>query len=141
MYHGLLYNASGAVTEIPGPDVIRPQAKARSYPIVDRHSWIWVWMGEASAADETLIPPAVGLDDPNFILGSGQLDYAAEARLINDNLLDLSHLSYIHASSLPCERAMGQGAAESHPASARSEGGAAGHRAAWSAGSRLCAPC
>jgi vanillate O-demethylase monooxygenase subunit len=56
-------------------------------------------MGEANAADETLIPQAVGFDDPNFILGSGQLDYAAEARLINDNLLDFSHLTYVHANS------------------------------------------
>jgi phenylpropionate dioxygenase-like ring-hydroxylating dioxygenase large terminal subunit len=99
MYHGLLYEASGAVTEIPGQDVIPPQAKVRSYPVVDRHSWIWVWMGEVLTADETLIPPAVGFDDSNFILGSGQLDYAAEARLINDNLLDFSHLSYVHANS------------------------------------------
>jgi len=99
MYHGLLYDPSGTVTEIPGQDVIPPHAKVRPYPVVDRHSWIWVWMGEAGAADETLIPPAVGLDDPNFILGSGQLDYAAEARLINDNLLDFSHLSYVHANS------------------------------------------
>lgn len=99
MYHGLLYNTSGVVTEIPGQDVIPLQAKVRSYPVADRHSWIWIWMGEAHAANETLIPPAVGLDDPNFVLGSGQLDYAAEARLINDNLLDFSHLSYVHANS------------------------------------------
>jgi vanillate O-demethylase monooxygenase subunit len=99
MYHGLLYNASGAVTEIPGQDVIPPQAKVRAFPVVDRHSWIWIWMGDASGADETLIPRAVGFDDPNFILGHGQLDYAAEARLVNDNLLDFSHLSYVHANS------------------------------------------
>jgi phenylpropionate dioxygenase-like ring-hydroxylating dioxygenase large terminal subunit len=99
MYHGLVYDHSGAVIEIPGQDVIPPQAKVRSYPIVERHSWVWVWMGDAAAADETLIPPAVGLDDPDYILGHGQLDYAAEARLINDNLLDFSHLSYVHANS------------------------------------------
>jgi vanillate O-demethylase monooxygenase subunit len=99
MYHGLVYNMSGAVTEIPGQEVIPQQAIVRSFPVVEKHSWIWVWMGEATAADETLIPPAVGLDDPNFILGHGQLDYAAEARLINDNLLDFSHLSYVHANS------------------------------------------
>lgn len=99
MYHGLLYNAAGAVTEIPGQDVIPPQAKVRAYPVIDRHSWVWVWMGEVSAADERLIPPAVGFDDPNYLLGSGQLNYAAEARLINDNLLDFSHLSYVHTNS------------------------------------------
>lgn len=99
MYHGLVYNASGTVTEIPGQEVIPPHAKVRAFPVVERHSWIWTWMGEAAAADETLIPPAVGLDVPDFILGFGELDYAADARLINDNLLDFSHLSYVHANS------------------------------------------
>src|SRR5436309_892193 len=53
MYHGLLYNAAGIVTEIPGQDAIPPQAKVRPYPVIDRHSWIWVWLGDAGAADET----------------------------------------------------------------------------------------
>ena len=46
-----------------------------------------------------MIPPAVGLDHPDYILGHGHLDYEAEARLINDNLLDFSHLTFVHADS------------------------------------------
>ena len=99
MYHGLLFGPDGAVIEIPGQEIVPPRARVRSYPVVDRHSWLWVWMGDADAADPALIPPAVGLDHPDFVLGHGQLDYAAEARLINDNLLDFSHLSYVHANS------------------------------------------
>jgi phenylpropionate dioxygenase-like ring-hydroxylating dioxygenase large terminal subunit len=99
MYHGLLFSPEGRVVEIPGQDIIPPTARVRSYPAVDRHSWIWVWMGDPERADEALIPPAVGLEDPDYVLGHGQLDYAAEARLINDNLLDFSHLSYVHAES------------------------------------------
>jgi len=99
MYHGLLYDRDGAVVEIPGQDTIPARARVRSYPVTERHSWVWVWMGEAARADEALIPPAVGLDHPDYVLGHGQLDYAAEARLINDNLLDFSHLSYVHANS------------------------------------------
>jgi phenylpropionate dioxygenase-like ring-hydroxylating dioxygenase large terminal subunit len=99
MYHGLLYDRTGAVTEIPGQDLIPPHAKVRAYPVCEKHSWIWVWMGDTAACDEALIPPAVGYDNPNFILGHGQMDYAAEARLINDNLLDFSHLSYVHINS------------------------------------------
>jgi phenylpropionate dioxygenase-like ring-hydroxylating dioxygenase large terminal subunit len=99
MYHGLLYERTGAVCEIPGQDLIPPQAKVRAYPVVERHSWVWVWMGDVAACDAALIPPAVGYDDPNYILGHGQMDYAAEARLINDNLLDFSHLSYVHINS------------------------------------------
>jgi len=99
MYHGLLFDPDGKVVEIPGQDLIPPKARVRAYKVVDRHSWLWVWMGEPATADETLIPPAVGLDRPEYILGHGQLDYDAEARLINDNLLDFSHLTYVHAES------------------------------------------
>lgn len=99
MYHGLLFNSSGKVIEIPGQEIIPPRAQVRSYPVQVRHSWVWVWMGEPGAADATLIPPAVGYDNPDYVLGHGQLDYQAEARLINDNLLDFSHLSYVHANS------------------------------------------
>jgi phenylpropionate dioxygenase-like ring-hydroxylating dioxygenase large terminal subunit len=99
MYHGLLFNADGSVAEIPGQDMIPPGARVRSYPVVERHSWIWVWLGDPALADAALIPVAVGFDDPDYILGRGQLDYAAEARLIHDNLCDFSHLSYVHPAS------------------------------------------
>lgn len=99
MYHGLLFGPDGGVVEIPGQDLIPAKARVRSYPVVDRHDWIWVWMGDPALADEALIPPAVGTSDPDWILGHGQLDYAAEARLVCDNLLDFSHLTYVHAQS------------------------------------------
>ena len=99
MYHGLLYDPDGYVAEIPGQDLVPKNARVKSYPVADRHDWLWVWMGDPALADEALIPPAVGLSDPDYILGHGQLDYEAEARLINDNLLDFSHLSYVHANS------------------------------------------
>lgn len=99
MYHGLLFDTAGKVVEIPGQELIPAQARVKRYAVVDRHSWIWVWMGDAETADPALIPPAVGFDDPDYILGHGHLDYAAEARLINDNLLDFSHLTYVHANS------------------------------------------
>src|SRR5438270_3853141 len=99
MYHGLVFDTDGKVVEIPGQPQIPPNARVRAFPVIERHSWIWVWMGDAACADESLVPPAVGLDEPGWILGHGQLDYGAEARLINDNLLDFSHLPYVHANS------------------------------------------
>ena len=99
MYHGLLFDTDGKVVEIPGQTQIPQNARVRKFPVMERHSWIWIWMGDPTRADEGLIPPAVGLDEPEWILGRGQLDYAAEGRLINDNLLDFSHLPYVHANS------------------------------------------
>lgn len=110
MYHGLLFDAQGCVVEIPGQETIPTQARVRSYPAAERHGWVWVWMGDADRADEALIPPFVGLGHPDYIVGHAHLDYAAEARLISDNLLDFSHLSYVHAESF----ALGSDFAQTH---------------------------
>ena len=107
MYHGLLFDPDGKVVEIPGQDTIPPQARIRSYPVMEKHSWIWVWMGDPAKADETLIPPAVGFDNPDYILGRGYLDYDAEARLINDNLLDFTHLAFVHQKSFGVDESYG----------------------------------
>ena len=50
MYHGLLFSAEGRVVEIPGQEQIHPNARVRSYPVIERHSWVWVWMGDAGQA-------------------------------------------------------------------------------------------
>ncbi len=98
-YHGMKFNSAGKCVEIPGVDRIPAQVKVRAFPVVERHSWIWVWMGDPAKADPDLIPPAIGLDDPKWTLACGQLDYQANYQLINDNLTDFSHLSYVHAAS------------------------------------------
>lgn len=100
MYHGMLFDSEGTCIEVPGQPQAPPAAQVRTYPVAARHGWIWVWMGDPAGADAGLIPDCYGLDDPTWMLGSGQLDFAAEARLINDNLLDLSHVSFVHAASI-----------------------------------------
>ncbi len=99
MYHGMRFDRRGVCNDIPGQSLIPPKARVKTFPVVEKHSWIWVWMGEAAKADVALIPPAVGLDDPRYTLRCGQMDYQADYLLINDNLTDFSHLSYVHANS------------------------------------------
>jgi len=99
MYHGFKYAPSGRCIEIPGESTIPELARVRSYPVESRHSWIWVWIGEPAQADGALIPPAAGFDDKRWCLRHGHLDYAAPYELINDNLLDFSHLAYVHRNS------------------------------------------
>jgi vanillate O-demethylase monooxygenase subunit len=99
MYHGLKFNRQGTCVEIPGQAAIPRVARVRTYAVVEKHSWIWVWMGDAAAADADLIPPVVGLAEPNWMMRSGQLDYRANYQLLNDNLTDFTHLSYVHANS------------------------------------------
>jgi len=100
MYHGLKFAPDGRCIEIPGQAVIPPTAVVRTYPVAERGSWIWVWMGEAEQADPALIPASIAATDPDWRLQKGWLDYDANYQLINDNLLDLSHLSYAHENTL-----------------------------------------
>lgn len=99
MYHGLKFAPSGRCLEIPGQDLVPERAAVRSYPVINRHGWLWVWMGDAALADPKLIPAAIGPDDAEWVLRTGQLDYEANYQLINDNIADFVHLSYVHAQS------------------------------------------
>jgi phenylpropionate dioxygenase-like ring-hydroxylating dioxygenase large terminal subunit len=96
MYHGLKFEPSGRCIEIPGQEAIPERARVRRFPAADRHSWVWVWMGDAALADPALIPAAVGLDDPAWSLRHGRIDYQANHMLIHDNLCDFSHIAYVH---------------------------------------------
>jgi phenylpropionate dioxygenase-like ring-hydroxylating dioxygenase large terminal subunit len=100
MYHGLKFASDGRCTEIPGQKLIPQSAQVRRYPAELRGSWIWVWMGDAALADPATIPPSLALDDPGYHLQAGELRYTAHYLLIDDNLLDLSHLSFAHEKTL-----------------------------------------
>ena len=100
MYHGLKFAPSGRCVEIPGQSVIPPKAAVRSYPAVERDCWIWLWMGDPALADRALIPRALKHGDPDWHMQTGELRYDANYQLVNDNLLDLSHLSYVHENTL-----------------------------------------
>ena len=100
MYHGLKFAPDGRCIEIPGQKVIPQSACVRRYPVQVVGSWVWVWMGDAAKADPASIPLSLALDDPGYRLMAGHLDYAAHYLLIDDNLLDLSHLSFAHEKTL-----------------------------------------
>jgi vanillate O-demethylase monooxygenase subunit len=100
MYHGMLFDAAGKCIEIPSQDFIPPAARVRSFPVVERHRWIWVWMGDPARADAALIPDTHYLDSPQWRGTPGYMHYQANYLLIADNLLDFSHLAYVHEKTL-----------------------------------------
>ena len=100
MYHGLTLGPDGVCTGFPGGAAAPPGTAARTFPVVERWSWIWVWMGDPAKADPVHIPDAYGLDDPGWVMRSDALDYAADYQLLHDNLCDLSHLDFVHETTL-----------------------------------------
>ena len=99
-YHGFVYDRTGACVKIPGQSSIPAEAKIRSYPIVERHGCIFVWMGIPQKADDALIPKFETLRKPGYGVTKKHVRLETHYQLIIDNLLDLSHLAYLHASSV-----------------------------------------
>lgn len=98
-YHGILFNDEGKAIEIPGQPEIPEKACVRKYPAIEFGGWIWVWMGDPEQAEQSKLPPILGLDSNDWIMGSGQFDYDCNYELINNNLTDLGHLTWVHSAS------------------------------------------
>lgn len=99
-YHGLQFNAEGRCTHMPSQETINPSACVRSYPIVERHRFIWVWPGDPALADPALIPDLKWMTDAQWAGDGNMVEVKADYRLVLDNLMDLTHETYVHASSI-----------------------------------------
>jgi len=100
LYHGLRFAPDGACVEIPAQPRVPPQVRVRRFPVVERDRWVWIWMGEPARADPALIPATPWLNDPAWRYEPGYLHYPVEHLLIADNLLDFSHLPFVHPTTL-----------------------------------------
>ena len=99
-YHGLVFGPDGQCRHLPGAETPPAWAVVRSYPVIERQGWVLVWMGDADEADEASAPDfAVRRDDPDWLTVSGYTHARCGYRLVLDNLLDLSHLAYVHSST------------------------------------------
>lgn len=99
-YHGMRFDAQGRCTEVPGQANIPAAAHVRRFPLVSRHGFAWIWMGTPELADPTLIPDVHTNDDPHWAAARGYHHIQADYRLVNDNLLDLSHETYVHQHTI-----------------------------------------
>jgi vanillate O-demethylase monooxygenase subunit len=99
-YHGMRFGPGGKCTSVPGRNSIPAAANARRFPIVERWGIVWVWMGNPAFADETPLPDMYWLENDQWCSVHGYLKVEADYRLLNDNLLDLAHESFLHTTSI-----------------------------------------
>ena len=98
-YHGLLYARDGRCIEIPMQDKIPPHLRLRAYPLIERAPFVWAWFGASDGADESLLPHPPWLGATDWDMYIGYLPIAASYVHMHENLLDLSHLSYLHPNT------------------------------------------
>ncbi|MBR0565053.1 aromatic ring-hydroxylating dioxygenase subunit alpha [Azoarcus sp. L1K30] len=114
-YHGLEMGCDGKTVHMPGQRV-RGFPAIRTYPVVERHGFIWVWPGDPALADSSLIPELQWANNPEWAYGGGLYHIACDYRLMIDNLMDLTHETYVHSTSI------GQKEIDETPCTTRTEG-------------------
>jgi phenylpropionate dioxygenase-like ring-hydroxylating dioxygenase large terminal subunit len=98
-YHGMVFDRDGKCLAAPSHGKVPPRAQVRAYAAVERYGWIWAWMGDA-AADPAAMPDFSLLTAPGY-RAVGKTNYLkADYRLLTDNLMDLSHVGYVHQSTI-----------------------------------------
>jgi vanillate O-demethylase monooxygenase subunit len=99
-YHGLAFASDGRCVHIPGQRSVPAVAKVKTYPTSRRHGYVWIWMGAPESADSNLIPDVPWSRLEGWAAADGYTHFAADYRLLTDNLLDLSHETYLHDGTI-----------------------------------------
>ena len=98
-YHGLVMGDDGKTVEMPGQRV-RGFPCNKTFAAVERYGFIWVWPGDQALADPALIHHLEWAVSDQWAYGGGLFDIQCDYRLMIDNLMDLTHETYVHASSI-----------------------------------------
>jgi len=96
-YHGLVMGGDGRCVSMPGQRV-RPTI--RSYPAIERYGFMWIWPGDKSQADPAKLHPLPWAESGDWVYAGGLYHVACDYRLMIDNLMDLTHETYVHATSI-----------------------------------------
>jgi phenylpropionate dioxygenase-like ring-hydroxylating dioxygenase large terminal subunit len=99
-YHGFEFDASGACVRVPSQRIVPEGARVRRYPIVERHNLVWIWMGAPEAADAAKIVDFGWLASPAWRWKGTRYAVNASYELVIENLMDLTHITFVHASTI-----------------------------------------
>lgn len=94
-YHGARFGCDGVCIQVPSQPVVPPGARVRAFSVQQRGPLVWVWMGEAAPDIEP--PHPAWMDDAAWVASQQRLYLRASYVRLHENLLDLTHLSFLHA--------------------------------------------
>lgn len=98
-YHGLAMGCDGKTVSMPGQRV-RGFPPVRRFAVAERYGFVWVWPGDVSLADADSIPVPAWHGRSDWAVGGGRFHIRCDYRLLVDNLMDLTHETYVHANSI-----------------------------------------
>lgn len=98
-YHGLEMGCEGKPVAMPLQRV-QGFPCIKSYAVTEKYGFIWFWAGEKDQADLSLLPHLEWAESDEWAYGGGIYHINADYRLMIDNLMDLTHETYVHSTSI-----------------------------------------
>jgi vanillate O-demethylase monooxygenase subunit len=99
-YHGVMFDGAGKCVEMPGTAQKLDFMKAKTYPVVERYRFVWIWIGDADKADPALLPDLWPCERQGWAFEGGAYFIKANYKLMIDNLMDLTHETHVHPDSI-----------------------------------------
>lgn len=98
-YHGFQFGANGRCVRVPSMSSPAP-LRVETYPVREIGPLVWIYLGDRERIDQVPSPPAIDwMTDPAFAIRKGTMEIAANYLLLKENVLDLTHLGYVHGDS------------------------------------------
>jgi vanillate O-demethylase monooxygenase subunit len=97
-YHGLVFAPDGRCLRVPSQPFAPAACNIVAHPVVDDGTWVWIWPGDPARADLTLLPHTAVEGFRTAVRAYRRV--CGRYMLLHDNLLDLSHLEYLHAGGI-----------------------------------------
>ncbi|MDH5538991.1 MAG: aromatic ring-hydroxylating dioxygenase subunit alpha [Rhizobacter sp.] len=98
-YHGARYDCEGRCQQVPSQVQIPPGAMVRAFALHERGKLLWIWMGAPEQADLQRLPHQDFMDAGDWVSSTEHMHLKASYVRLHENLLDLTHLSFLHANS------------------------------------------
>lgn len=98
-YHGIEFNTQGDCVHVPSQTSCPRAMGVRTYATLERGPVVWIWMGDKETADPARLPDQPWLTTEAWASSKGYLHLKASYVRLHENLLDLTHLSFLHAKS------------------------------------------
>ncbi len=100
-YHGLKIGGDGIAEEMPiKTDPVNRSICVETFVVAQRHRFVWIWVGDRALADQGLIPDLWPCSAAGWTFDGGYYPMQCDYRLVIDNLMDLTHETYVHAGSI-----------------------------------------
>jgi phenylpropionate dioxygenase-like ring-hydroxylating dioxygenase large terminal subunit len=99
-YHGFTFGSDGACVRVPSMKSPPQALHIRAFPVIEQRPFVWIYLGEPARIDDVPRPHRLEwADDSKFAINRGRMDTAANYMLLKENVLDLTHFGYVHAST------------------------------------------